>query len=155
MIHMTREECWLVGNRLQGLNTGEVVSVDISPITDDGSKGRLDSIYGRPDDLHVLHVEFSGNVGILEFLNQVVAQRFDLPDRHVRVKFSKHVGNLLQGEGKAVDAAGGVLVPTEPVHFVIPRSVWIEYRAKHAAEMIRREEWWRARPVSPNPEEAA
>ncbi|MCO5157545.1 MAG: hypothetical protein M9945_12495 [Aquamicrobium sp.] len=143
------EDCWLVGDTLMSRKTLDRYDLVFSPSSERPVEDHFDCVDGGGIQLCVTHIGFSGHVRVLEFINQIVAQRFDLPTRYVRVEYINPGDGLLKRDPESAHDAFQFLLSSGPVHFVIPRSVWIEYRAKHAAEMVRREECWR----SPAPQE--
>lgn len=144
------EDCWFVGDtggaHLMCRRTAALLPIKFK---EEDPECALDLPDSGGVDLHVIFHGFVGEARILEFLNRCIAERFDLPTRIVTVHFGNMLEGVTQCEGKPPSDACQVLISTDPVHCVIPRSVWIEYRAKHAAEMVRREECWR----SPAPQE--
>jgi hypothetical protein len=112
-------------------DSGAIVLAALRELVEDVGKREFDGFDCGPVDLGVLHLAFRGNVRLFEFVDYIVAKRFDLPARFFAVEYRERQKRLFECEVKAADAADEVLhtVCSIPRHSVISRSKWLEARA--------------------------
>jgi hypothetical protein len=114
------------------LNLLDLSKIDaiITDTSDRVIKDGLQNIDCGADDLCVLHFPLSGDTGTLEFLNQLIAKRYELPTRVVTVKYRQARKALVKSLSKG--SIGGA-EPLNPVtvsrHDVIPRDEWLRFKA--------------------------
>jgi hypothetical protein len=120
---------WLVENTLFDSSTGESVRIDV---TESDGEGASDGFDRWPDHLRVIHLEFCGNVGILEVINEFLAHRVDLPIRVLTVKWGEPSQGFQQRPMESENLMGQVLLAFAPVHFLISRSRWLELRERRS-----------------------
>ncbi len=118
------------------------IAVTVREITEDRFKDGLQRCDTGSEDLGVLHLAFGGDVGILEFVDQLVAQRFDLPTRFLAVEYRQSRKALLKSLGEDCGDGDEILDPLAhriiTRHDVIPRSTWIETKLKAKQRQMRR-----------------
>jgi hypothetical protein len=130
MIPFPASECWLIGSELRSIRTGNSIPLKIAKNRNESGFDGLDCGAG---DLRVTHLKFCGDIGILEFVNRVVAGRFDLDTSGVSVEYGDPLAGVLQGNIEPAYPAYQVL-KARVIHSVIPRHLRIRYLADRAAQ---------------------
>lgn len=143
-------DCWMLTEgskhcRLVNYTTGSDYDLSLE-VLDNLPDDLLHHLDRGADDLHILFVGCIADIALFQGLNSALAQRFDLPTRCIRVRAA--LGYRLEGldgeKTRPFPLRGQVLNQSgEVCHFVIPRPLWVQYRADHAAQQVRRQEVWR------------
>jgi hypothetical protein len=129
MIPFPASECWLIGNDLRSTRTGHSVRLEI---TKNNNESGFDGLDCRSGDLRVTHVKFCGDARILEFINRVIAGRFDFGAGGVTVSYGEPSTGVIQGYFEPAYPAYQVL-KSRTIHSVVPRDLWRRYKADIAA----------------------
>lgn len=126
---------WAIWNgngwTIMDVDSGAALVAVVRELGEDIGKREFDGLDCGPVELGVLHLAFRGNIRLLEFVDYIVAQRFDLPARFFSVEYRESQKNLFKCKGEAADAADKVLHRISSVrrHSVISRNKWLEARA--------------------------
>jgi hypothetical protein len=121
-------DSWIVGKSLRDRRSGATVSLTFSKLAQGDAADEFDRLDCGPDDLCVTHLEFGGDVRILELVNRRVAYLFDLDTRLVRVEYGKPVKGFRNDQHQPVDPAAQLLF-SPVVHSIIPVQLRLQYRA--------------------------
>lgn len=129
---------------IQNLFDGSSIRVTVTKTTEDIPENLIQDFNRGQDDLSILiSGSCGGEMGIYDFISQLIAERFDLPIRVVTVRCRQRFKALYQRDPEDTINGNKILKPlTVSRHDVISRIDWLEYKARHAAFKVERERAW-------------